>query len=100
MNNNKKITWDEVRKSLELTPEEEALVQLEMDIIQATIDARKKNSLTQRELSKKSGLKQSVIARIESRARSPKVETLIKMLIPMGYTLRVMPIDKNFMKNK
>ena len=42
MNNKKKITWDEVRKSLELTPEEEALVQLEMDIIQATIDARKK----------------------------------------------------------
>ena len=92
--NNKEISWDEIRKTLEFTSEEEALIQLEKEIIQATIDARKSSSLTQRELSKKAGLKQPVIARIESRARSPKVETLIKMLLPMGYTLRVMPINK------
>jgi len=92
--NNKETSWDEIRKTLDFTSEEEALIQLEKEIIQATIDARKNSSLTQRELSKKSGLKQPVIARIESRARSPKVETLIKMLIPMGYTLKVMPINK------
>lgn len=92
--NNKEISWDEIRKTLAFTSEEEALIQLEKEIIQATIDARKNSSLTQRELSKKAGLKQPVIARIESRARSPKVETLIKMLLPMGYTLRVMPINK------
>ena len=90
----KELTWEEVRKNLNFTPEEEAEIQLEKDLIQATIDLRKKNNLTQRDLSKKSGLKQPVIARIESGTRSPQVYTLMRMLLPMGYTLRILPIDK------
>ena len=95
---NKEETWNDVEKSLNFTPEEEAAIQLEVDLIQATIDAREKSNLSQRDLSKICGLKQPVIARIESRARSPKVETLLKMLLPMGYTLKVMPIDKHIVK--
>lgn len=95
---NKEVTWNDVEKSLNFTPEEEAAIQLEVDLIQATIDAREKSNLSQRDLSKICGLKQPVIARIESRARSPKVETLLKILLPMGYTLKVMPIDKHIVK--
>lgn len=95
---NKEVTWNDVEKSLNFTPEEEAAIQLEVDLIQATIDAREKSNFSQRDLSKICGLKQPVIARIESRARSPKVETLLKMLLPMGYTLKVMPIDKHIVK--
>lgn len=95
---NKEVTWNDVEKSLNFTPEEEAAIQLEVDLIQATIDAREKSNLSQRDLSKICGLKQPVIARIESRVRSPKVETLLKMLLPMGYTLKVMPIDKHIVK--
>lgn len=95
---NKEVTWNDVEKSLNFTPEEEAAIQLEVDLIQATIDSREKSNLSQRDLSKICGLKQPVIARIESRARSPKVETLLKMLLPMGYTLKVMPIDKHIVK--
>lgn len=95
---NKEVTWNDVEKSLNFTPEEEAAIQLEVDLIQSTIDAREKSNLSQRDLSKICGLKQPVIARIESRARSPKVETLLKMLLPMGYTLKVMPIDKHIVK--
>ena len=97
---NKEVTWNDVEKSLNFTPEEEAAIQLEVDLIQATIDAREKSNLSQRDLSKICGLKQPVIARIESRARSPKVETLLKMLLPMGYTLKVMPIDKHIVKKQ
>ena len=32
-----KLTWREVRKSLNITPEEEAEIQLEKDLIEATI---------------------------------------------------------------
>lgn len=88
------ITWDELEKTLNITPEQELEIQLEMDIIKATIEARKKNKLTQRELSKKSGVKQPVIARIEKCVNSPQTSTLIKLLYPMGYTLRVVPLDK------
>jgi ribosome-binding protein aMBF1 (putative translation factor) len=95
---NKEVTWNDIEKSLNFTPEEESAIQLEVDLIQATINAREKSNLSQRDLSKICGLKQPVIARIESRARSPKVETLLKMLLPMGYTLKVMPIDRHITK--
>jgi len=98
-NNNKKVlpseSWDVIRKRLNITPEQEAEIQLEMDIINATIEARKKNKLTQTELAEKTGLKQSVIARFEKNKNSPRIDTTIKMLLPMGYTLRVMPVDKD-----
>ena len=87
------ISWEEVKEDLNFSPEQEAEIQLEMDIIQATIEARKKCKLTQRELSKKSGVKQPVIARIEKCVNSPQTSTLIKLLYPMGYTLRVVPLD-------
>ena len=90
-----KLTWKEVRESLNITTEEEAEIQLEKDLIEATIEARKKSNLSQRELSKKSKIKQPAIARIESRSRSPQASTLIRMLHPMGYTLRVVPLDKS-----
>ena len=88
-------SWDNIRKKLNISPEQEAEIQLELDIINATIEARKKNKLTQTELAEKTGLKQSVIARFEKNRNSPRIDTTIKMLLPMGYTLRVVPVDKN-----
>ena len=48
--------WKDVKKELNFTPEEEAEMQLEMELIEATIEARKKSNLTQRDLSEKSGI--------------------------------------------
>lgn len=87
--------WKDVKKELNFTPEEEAEMQLEMELIEATIEARKKANLTQRELSEKSGVIQPSIAKIESFARSPQATTLIKLLYPMGYTIKVVPINEN-----
>ena len=91
----KELTWEEVRKSLNITPEEEEEIKLEMEIMEATIEARKKAELSQRELSKKTGIKQPAIARIEKGIGSPRVSTLMKLLYPIGYTLRVVPLNKN-----
>lgn len=88
----KELSWEEVRKNLNFTEEEEAEIQLEKDIIEAAIEARQKNKLTQRELSLKSGVKQPAIARIEKSINSPRTSTLIKLLYPMGYTIRVVPL--------
>lgn len=95
MNNKPYESWENIRKNLEITAEQEAEIQLEKDIIEATIEARKKNKLTQRDLSKKTGVKQSAIARIEKCVNSPQTSTLIKLLYPMGYTLRVVPLENN-----
>ena len=86
--------WEDFEKELDITPEQEEEIKLEMDIIKATIEARKSNKLTQRELSKKSGVKQPVIARIEKYVNSPQTSTLIKLLYPMGYTIKVVPLDE------
>ena len=88
------VTWEEVRKNLNISPEQEAEIRLEMDIIEATIEARKNSKLTQRELSEKTGIKQPVIARIETSKHSPNTSTLMRLLYAMGYTLKVVPLEK------
>ena len=87
-------TWEEVKNELDFTPQEQEEIKLEMELIEAIIQARKKANLTQRELSEKSGVIQPSIAKIESFKRSPQVNTLIKLLYPMGYTLGVVPLEK------
>lgn len=94
MENKPYVSWEDIRNNLNISPEQEAEIQLERDIIEATIEARKKNNLTQRELSKKSGVSQPVIARIEKCINSPQTSTLIKLLYPMGYTIRVVPLEE------
>ena len=96
----KELTWEEVRASLKFTPEEEEEIKMEEDIIKATIEARKKNNLTQQQLSELSGIKQPVIARIEKRTNSPRIDTLFKLLYPMGYTIRIVPLENVQNKEK
>ena len=87
-------TWKEVRKEFNFTEEEEQEMELEKQIIQATLEARKRLNLTQNELSKISGIKQPNIAKLENGKRSPQVSTLLKLLVSMGYTLKVVPLKK------
>ena len=87
-------TWEEVRKNLNITPEQEEEIRIESEIISATVEARKKQKITQAEISKKSGLTQSVVARVESGTHSPTMQTLIKYLHAIGYTLKVVPTNK------
>ena len=95
-------TWEEVRKNLNITPEQEEEIRIESEIISATVEARKKQKITQAEISKKSGLTQSVVARVESGTHSPTMQTLIKYLHAIGYTLKVVPANKktNVLKKK
>lgn len=92
--NKKELTWEEIEKSLNLTPEEEEEIRFEEEVIEAFIKARKERQLSQRELSEKSGIKQPAIARIEKGHISPRVETLMRLLYSMGYTLKVVPLNE------
>ena len=94
MDNQSYVSWKKIRDEINISAEQEAEIQLEKDIIEATIEARRKNKLTQRELSKKTGVSQPVIARIERYTNSPQTNTLIKLLYPMGYTIRVVPLKE------
>lgn len=90
----KSIKWKEFEKELNITKEQEEEIRLEMEIIEASIQARENKKISQRELSKLSGIKQPAIARIEKRVNSPSINTLIKLLYPMGYTLKVVSLKE------
>ena len=90
----KSIKWKNFEKELNITKEQEEEIRLEMEIIEASIQARENKKISQRELSKLSGIKQPAIARIEKRVNSPSINTLIKLLYPMGYTLKVVSLKE------
>lgn len=92
--NNDFTEWDNFEKELNISSGQESEIQLEMEIIKATVETRKKLNLSQRELSKISGIKQPAIARIESLRGSPRIATIMKILNSMGYTLKVVPLNK------
>ena len=87
--------WEEFEEKLKLTPEQEIEISLEMYIIRATIEARKSLNMTQSELSRKTGIKQPAIARFENGSHSPTISTLIKMLVPMGYGIKIVPLKNS-----
>jgi DNA-binding XRE family transcriptional regulator len=85
-------SWDEVRKEL-FTPEEIAESDLRVAIIGELIKARQENGISQKKLEELSGVKQPVIARMEKGTTSPQLDTVLKVLAPLGKTLAVVPLE-------
>lgn len=83
--------WTDFKKDLNLTSGENAIIELETQLILAVVEAREKKGLTQKQLSELCGIKQPVIARLESSAHSPQLNSILKMLQPLGYKLAVVP---------
>jgi transcriptional regulator with XRE-family HTH domain len=81
--------WKDFKRSLNLSKEEEELIRLEESLITAVVEAREQNGLTQKQLSELCGVKQPVIARLESAVHSPQINSMIRILKPLGYTLAV-----------
>ena len=86
-------SWEDVEKRL-FTPEEIAEGDLRVALILELIDARKEKGISQKELEELTGVKQPVIARLEKGTSIPNVKTLLKLLLPLGKTLKIVPIEK------
>ena len=86
--------WKDYRKSLNLTPEEEEIINLEKSFIRAVVEAREENGLTQKQLSELCGIKQPVIARLEKAVHSPQINSIIRILKALGYTLAVVKDER------
>jgi len=82
-------SWRDFRDTLKLSPEEEEMINLEKSLITAVVNAREESGLTQKQLSELCGVKQPVIARLESAAHSPQINSIIRILKPLGYKLAV-----------
>ena len=73
---------------------EDKLKELEYDFVQDFIRLRKDNHLTQEAMANQSVVIRLTITRIENLITSPQINTLIKILEPIGYTVNIVPIDK------
>ena len=88
LNGNTFTTWDDVEKEL-FTSEEIAESKLRVALIGELIAARKEKGITQRELEELSGVKQPIIARMESGSTTPNLSTVLQVLAPLGKTLYI-----------
>ena len=68
----------------------------EYDIINAMIKVRKERGLTQKQLSKLTGISQADISRIENGTRNPSLEMIKRLATGMGMRLKLefIPVSK------
>ena len=78
-----------------LTPEEIAESNLHVALIGELIKARQEKGLSQKKLEELSGVKQPVIARMEKGTTNPQLDTILKVLAPLGKNLAIVPLDRN-----
>jgi ribosome-binding protein aMBF1 (putative translation factor) len=76
-----------------VSPAERAKIEFEVELIGRLIEAREAKGMTQEQLAKAAGIKQSAVARLESLKATPQIDTLFKVLTPMGYKLEIVPDD-------
>ena len=76
-----------------VSPEEREQINFQVSLIGKMIEARERKGLSQRDLAELSGVKQPAIARLESMKSTPQIDTLLKILAPLGYTLSITPIE-------
>ena len=86
-------TWEEYKKDAKSTSDvvKQDIEEMEVlaAIVTAIIDRRNELGYTQRDLAVICGLPQSSVARIEACIVKPNIETLIKIMKPLGLTLSV-----------
>ena len=90
-------TWDDYKEYASTqSPEAKADIQEASELasfVTLIIQRRNELGLTQRELASLSGLPQSSIARLETMKTVPNIETILKIVKPLGLQLSLLPIS-------
>ena len=87
------LVWDEEFDKEHFTPEEIAESNMRVALITELIKARQEQGISQRQLEALSGVKQPQIARMERGDANPQLDTILKVLAPLGKTLAIVPLQ-------
>ena len=79
---------EEQLKDPEFKKEYDAL-EPQFTVIQAIIDARRKEGITQKELSERTGIAQGDISKLENGSANPSVKTLERIAAALGKKLKI-----------
>ncbi|MBQ1478090.1 MAG: helix-turn-helix transcriptional regulator [Erysipelotrichaceae bacterium] len=90
--NEKNFTWEDYKREY-MTPDEIKRLEREAASLCKLIELRDRLHLTQKDVSSLSGIKQPMIARLESGQVNARIRTVQKYLSSMGYTLAVIRKD-------
>ena len=93
MNNDIRTFAEYMNDESRVSPAEREKINFEVALIGKVIEAREQKGLSQRELADLCGVKQPAIARLESMKTTPQIDTLFKILGPLGYTISIVPIE-------
>ena len=95
MKNNSALgdSWDDVKKEL-FSTEEIIEINGTAVLMGQLIEARQSQGISQKRLEELSGVFQPVIARMEKGITNPQIGTLLKVLYPLGLTLKIVPDSK------
>lgn len=85
---------ENIVKTEEEMKRDRKLYDLEKEVIRQVVEARKKQHLSQRVVGERAGIIRETVAKIENNLNSPQINTLIRLLEPIGYTLGVVPLPK------
>lgn len=80
------------------TPGEIAASNLRIAILGEIIMVRNERGISKKKLEEMSGVKQSVISKIETGVTSQQLDTVLKILFSLGKTLTVVPLEQNVTK--
>ena len=89
-------TWKQIREGLALSEEEERVIELEKNLIKTLVQIREEKELTQAQLADICEVSQPVIARLETAVHSHQLNSLLKILVPLGYTLEIVQLGSKF----
>ena len=93
-------TWKGLKNDLSISQEDQNAIALEKDLIRAMVAIREEKGLTQSQLAEMCNVKQPIIARMEASVHSPQIDSLLKILTPLGYTLQIVPMGKKWSQDK
>ena len=90
-------TWNDFKEyTSSLSPELKADVEEVTELaafVTLIIQRRNELGLSQRDLAARSGLPQSTIARFETMQTTPSIETVLKLVKPLGLQLSLLPVS-------
>ena len=65
------------------------MFEAKVELLSSMIQERKKHKITQKKLEALTGVKQPMIAKIESGESNPSIESILRLLNAMGKTLKI-----------